>query len=67
MTEDVEMLRVGSYCQVFVNHRTDSLNPLAFNKPAWLEGVVVRPGAKRTRVDLGKKEIQKRNRFVRPV
>ena len=64
---DTEELRRGAYCNVFVKHRTDSLNPLAFDKPAWLEGVVVSVGQKRTRVDLGKKVIQKRNRFVRPV
>ena len=60
-------LKRGSYCKVHVNRRTDTLNPMVFDKPGELEGVIVQINAKRTRVDLGKKVITKRNRFVQPV
>ena len=59
-----EQLARGSYCKVKVNHRTNSLNPLEFNKPGWIDGTVVSRGAKRTQVSVNGKTIQKRNRFV---
>lgn len=63
--EKAQNFRSGSYCKVYVKNRTGSLmNPLIFNKPGWIEGVVIHAGAKRTRVDVGRKEIVKRNQFV---
>lgn len=55
----------GSYCQVKVNNVTNTLNPMAFNKPGNIDGVIVAAGAKRSRIDVGEKVIQKRNQFVR--
>lgn len=65
MEETKEKLRKGSYCEVFVKHRTDSLIPDIFGKGGWIKGVVVAAGGKRTRVDIGRKVISKRNAFVR--
>lgn len=61
------MLSRGSYCQVFVNRKQGPLSDLGWDRPAWIEGIVVSRNAKRTTVDVGRKVISKRNRFIRNI
>ena len=61
-------LRVSGYCQVRLNHRmVIILGNLVDQKDVWVDGVIASMGAKRAQVDIGKKVIQKRLAFVRPV
>lgn len=62
-------LKSGSYCKVFVNHKHGMLSSMGLPifQSGWIEGIIVSVNARRARIDIGRKEIVKRLRFIKPV